>query len=140
MKTKSGKIAIAGIALLTVIIAVCLIFIKPNTVGDPTVPSETTPTIPIETIQDLDMVSVDKYGDIFIAQKDGFEFENPKTNKCQLSFKVVCGDITLFESEFINPGEKVKWDTKKVGTGFYDSYVIVSTKNVESGKEGNSFS
>ena len=140
MKTKNGIIAAIGAVVLAIVVILCIIFIKLNTTNDPTQPNETTPTNPIEIVKELDVISVGVYGDIFITQKEGFKFENPKTNDYQLSFRVVWNSETLFESDFINPGESVKWDTKDVEMGFYDCQVEVRSKNVETGKEGNRFS
>lgn len=133
MKTKSALLAIAGVAALTILVCVVLLM-APG--AEPT-PPITQPTEPPVVVEELDLISVYVYGDAFVVQKDGFVFDNPESNRHQLSFQIKWDDRVIFESDYIDPGTSVKWDTMQVDPGFYDCLITVSARDVETGEEGN---
>lgn len=133
---KNWIISAMGAVILALLILICCMVAKPNVIEDPTTPTEDTP-INVEEIDGV--ITVNVYGDIFAAPEDGFEFTNPKSNRCDLKFTVTCGERKMFEGDFIAPGETSKWDMSAVIPGLYDCIVRVDSRCGEDGKNGNSY-
>ena len=141
VENKTVQIVAACLTILFVIIVLVIAAVKYVKKVDPNEDAGLASNIQVSLEGDdqSGYFAVKVYDSVIIGALD-FVFENIESNTVDLCFSVVDDiDGEIFNSGYLAPGGGVSWDAKNVAGGrTYNCDVLVTSRNRETGEEGNS--
>lgn len=93
----------------------------------------------VETAEDAKYIEIPGYSNIYISKGSTVDLVNPEGNQVYFKYTITEGDQTIYESDYIKPGEKIAWNAPDYisGVGEHDLIFAVSTVDVENGSACN---
>lgn len=93
----------------------------------------------VETAEEAKYIEIPGYSNIYISKGSTVDLVNPEGNQVYFKYTITEGNKTIYESDYIKPGEKIAWNAADYisGVGEHDLIFAVSTVDVENGSACN---
>lgn len=93
------------------------------------------------TSEDAEMkyIEIPGYSHIYVSDGSTVDLVNPESNHVYFKYTITEGEQTLYETDYIKPGEKIAWNAYDYISepGEYDLIFAVSTVSVDDGSACN---
>lgn len=88
---------------------------------------------------EMKYIEIPGYSHIYVSDGSTVDLVNPESNHVYFKYTITEGEQTLYETDYIKPGEKIVWDAYNYLSepGEYDLIFAVSTVSVDDGSACN---
>lgn len=88
---------------------------------------------------EMKYIEIPGYSHIYVSDDSTVDLVNPESNHVYFKYTITKGEQTLYETDYIKPGEKIVWDAYNYLSepGEYDLIFAVSTVSVDDGSACN---
>lgn len=88
---------------------------------------------------EMKYIEIPGYSQIYVSEGSTVDLVNPESNHVYFKYTISEGEQTLYETDYIKPGEKIVWDAYNYLSepGEYDLIFAVSTVSVDDGSACN---
>ncbi|GEM_PF-4240363 len=140
-------LGLGAIALVAIIVIIVILVNNSgkvdNSETDPVVTYAQKETTQPQTTQVKQEFNFNNPGGLTISKKDckaAVDYSNPATSNGMLKYRITCGDKTLYESEFIAPGQsitQITLDAADLAVGEYKVMIFIDSYTMDGTATGN---